>query len=133
MPGAACCVPQRQRDPRPFASVGRPMMGCQGTIVPLHTVYVSSPSPWTAHYTDTRWQSKRRTRCRKSPRSVSAGVWRGWQKTTFYTKRTLYYKGLFYVQRPLILRVHLMYRGSSYVPYISTEPYTIRVHLMYCT
>ena len=36
----------------------------------------------------------------------------GWQKTTFYTKRTLYYKGLFYVQRPLILRVHLMYQGS---------------------
>ena len=26
---------------------------------------------------------------------------RGWQKTTFFTKRTLYYKGLFYVQRPL--------------------------------
>ena len=36
----------------------------------------------------------------------------GWQKATFYTKRTLYYKGLFYVQRPLILRVHLMYQGS---------------------
>ena len=36
----------------------------------------------------------------------------GWQKTTFYTKRALYYKGLFYVQRPLILRVHLMYQGS---------------------
>ena len=28
-----------------------------------------------------------------------------------YTKRTLYYKDLFYVQRPLIL-IHLMYQGS---------------------
>ena len=39
-------------------------------------------------------------------------IFTGWQKTTFYTKRTSYYKGLFYVQKPLILRVHLMYQGS---------------------
>ena len=38
----------------------------------------------------------------------------GWQKTTFFTKSycTAYYKGLFYVPRPVILRVHLMYLGS---------------------